>query len=86
MLFRSAHALPMTIWESVCSRAGQIDPADIAPAPFVSGHDLAELGLQAGRKMGRILEATYRAQLNGQLPSREEGLRFAQKLIESLED
>lgn len=81
-----ARSLPLAVWESACSRAGRIDPADIAPAPFVSGHDLAELGLPAGRRMGRILDATYRAQLNGQMPSREDGLRFAQRMIASQED
>lgn len=81
-----AKSLPTAVWESACSRADLIDPADIAPPPFVSGHDLSEMGLQPGRKMGRILEATYRAQLNGQLPSREDGLQFAQTMIASSED
>jgi hypothetical protein len=48
---------------------------------LVSGHDLIELGMEPGPKIGSILEQVHEAQDNGGVTSRDEALAMARKLI-----
>ena len=55
---------------------------DAAPRPIVMGRHLIELGLTPGPHFGRILEACYEAQIEGQFFTLEEGIELAKRLIE----
>ena len=56
----------------------------VAPPPLVTGHDLmAELGLDAGPEIGRLLEALREAQAAGEVRTREEALALAGQLSQS---
>jgi putative nucleotidyltransferase with HDIG domain len=53
----------------------------VAPPPLVTGHDLmAELGLDAGPGIGRLLEALREAQAAGEVGTRAEALALARQL------
>ena len=52
----------------------------VAPPPLVTGHDLmAELGLEPGPEIGRLLEALREAQAAGEVKTREEALALARQ-------
>ena len=54
----------------------------IAPAPLVTGEDLmAELGLEQGPQVGRLLETIREAQAAGEVHTREEALELARRLV-----
>jgi poly(A) polymerase len=60
--------------------------AVIAPPPLVDGRALMkELRLDAGPRVGELLEAIREAQAEGEVKTREEALRFARKKIRNLE-
>jgi putative nucleotidyltransferase with HDIG domain len=53
----------------------------VAPPPLITGHDLmAELGLDAGPEVGRLLEAVREAQAAGEVGTRGEALALAERL------
>jgi len=53
----------------------------VAPPPLVTGHDLiAELGLDPGPEIGRLLEMLREAQAAGEVKTREEALALARRL------
>ncbi|MGB2988309.1 MAG: CCA tRNA nucleotidyltransferase [Phycisphaerae bacterium] len=66
-------------YERVCTRAAAIPPEGVAPPPLLTGADLCDLGMSPGPRMGEILKAVYRAQLNEQIAAREEALALARK-------
>lgn len=55
--------------------------ADLNPPPLVTGHDLAELGLQPGPQFKRLLDAVRDAQLDGTTTTREQALDLVRRLI-----
>ncbi len=56
----------------------------VAPPPLITGHDLmTELGLDAGPKIGRLLEALREAQAVGEVKTRDEALALASQLSKS---
>lgn len=57
-------------------RAEAIAPQDVAPPPLLSGDDLVTLGVLPGPIMGDVLGGLYRAQLNEEVKTRDEALRF----------
>jgi poly(A) polymerase len=57
-------------------RAAAIAPQDVAPPPLLSGDDLAALGVSPGPIMGEILGGLYRAQLNEEVKTLNDALRF----------
>lgn len=65
----------------IARRIGSIDPKKIAPAPYVTGADLKELGLAEGPLLGKVHRKLYDLQLNEQLPSRRAALERAKKLV-----
>ncbi len=70
-----------TAAETLARRADAIAAPDVSPAPFVSGDDLLARGVPPGRRLGRILETVFRAQLNEQIANRDEALAMAEGLI-----
>jgi len=44
----------------------------ILPEPWISGHDLLELGIKEGRLIGQILKEAYDAQMEHRFASRED--------------
>ena len=65
----------------IARRAGTIAPETISPPPLVSGEDLMKMGLAEGRKLGRILQTLYDAQLNEEIKNRREAITAAKKRI-----
>ncbi len=56
----------------------------VAPPPLVTGHDLmAELGLDPGPEIGRLLEALREAQAAGEIETQDEALALAGRLSNS---
>jgi putative nucleotidyltransferase with HDIG domain len=56
----------------------------VSPSPLVTGRDLmTELGLDAGRQVGRLLEVVREAQAAGEVSTREEALALAGKIASS---
>jgi tRNA nucleotidyltransferase/poly(A) polymerase len=54
----------------------------VAPPPLVGGEDLQALNIAPGPIYRRVLDATYRAQLNEVIHTREEALALAKKLLQ----
>lgn len=69
--------------ERFAERTSFIAASDVAPPPFVTGHDLAALGVPAGRRMGEILNRLYRAQLNNQLTDKRQAMELARSLLDN---
>jgi tRNA nucleotidyltransferase (CCA-adding enzyme) len=51
------------------------------PARLVLGRHLIRLGVAPGPAMGRLLQAIYERQLDGEIRTTEEGLRLARQLL-----
>lgn len=64
--------------ERLSRRASMIADEDIAPDALVTGDDLREMGMAPGPRMGELLDAIYRAQLNEQIKTREEAVSMAE--------
>lgn len=55
----------------------------VSPAPLITGRDLmAELGVEGGPEVGRLLEAVREAQAAGEVRTRGEALALARRLLE----
>ena len=83
-LFRAdliARKLPLAGFDEVVSRAEGIPGDRIAPPPLFSGNDLAEMGMQPGPRVGSILEAVYRSQLNEEITNEQQAKALAAELI-----
>ena len=70
-------------YERVRDRAAAISAESVTPPPFVTGDDLCDMGMSPGRRVGEILEAIYRAQLNEHITDREQAMTMARKLMDS---
>lgn len=83
MLFEAklkAKGESLAAWEEMSTRARAIRPEDIAPPPFVTGHDLQAIGLAKGPAYAKILSQVYYAQLNGEVNSQDDALQLARRL------
>lgn len=69
--------------ERVCRRAAAIPANEVAPPPLITGDDLCDMGMSPGIRMGEVLTAIRRAQLNEQIVGQEQALRTAQGLMDS---
>jgi tRNA nucleotidyltransferase (CCA-adding enzyme) len=67
--------------EWLLARARALDVARSAPERIVKGRHLRALGLAPGPELGALLDACYRAQLEGRFASLEEGIEFARARI-----
>ena len=65
-----------------CERLLRDTPPEVLnPPPLVTGEDLIALGLTPGPEFKRILDAARERQLDGQLNSKEEALRYVRELL-----
>ena len=64
-------------------RARALDVVRSEPAPLVHGRDLLSLGLEPGPALGRWLDACYEAQLAGTIRSREEGVAWVERQLQT---
>ena len=55
------------------------------PARLVLGRHLIPLGVGPGPEMGRLLQALYERQLDGDITTTEEGIELARRMIRGLE-
>ena len=76
---------PLDAYEAIVARVNSIPPAEIAPPPLLTGHDLAEAGLVRGPRYREILDTVYYRQLNGEITSAEEAHLAARAMIDALE-
>jgi poly(A) polymerase len=60
-------------------KMAELTPAAIRPAPLVTGDDLAAAGYAPGPQFKEILTAIEDAQLEGNLHSKEQAMRFVQR-------
>lgn len=75
---------PLTAHRRITARANDIAPADIAPPPLLTGHDLPALGAKRGPAFKKILERVYYAQLNEEIRNRDAARALACKIIEEM--
>lgn len=66
---------------SVERRIAAIDPAQVAPPPWITGDDLVARGLPPGPAFREILDETYTRQLDERINSRDEALQLVDDLI-----
>lgn len=65
----------------LCRRFRSLRGVNVSPKPLLNGHDLIGLGVAPGPNVGRLAEALYLAQLEGQIDSRDEARQWvAQRL------
>lgn len=69
--------------ERLRRRAEAVAKEDISPKALLSGDDLLEMGMSPGPRMGELLDALYRAQLNEQIKTREEAVAKAKARMAS---
>ncbi|GIU80971.1 MAG: multifunctional CCA protein [Pyrinomonadaceae bacterium] len=62
-------------------KAQELQVRDQAPKPILMGRHLIELGLKPSPTFGKILNAVYEKQLDGEITTLEEALNLARKLI-----
>ena len=69
----------LDLYEFCQEQLAELKKEQLRPPRLISGRDLIALGLQPGPRFREILAAVEDAQLEGQLDSREEVLRFVQQ-------
>lgn len=69
--------------EFLIEKRNEWEPEVIKPAAMVNGKDLIELGLKPGPIFGTILREVEDLQLEGEITTRKEALRFVKKKIQS---
>lgn len=67
--------------ERLQSRAAAVESDRVNPAPLLTGDDLCDMGMHAGPRLGEVLKAVRRAQLNEQIASRMEAELLAKGLM-----
>jgi len=77
----SARDAELRPYHRLRERAAAIDPDAISPPPLLTGDELTSLGLPPGPRMGAILQAVYRAQLNERISTRGQALAMAEELM-----
>jgi poly(A) polymerase len=67
--------------EAVKALIEQYASEPVKPAYFVTGKDLIDLGMKAGKDIGKVKEFIYDQQLEGQFSNRDEALIFAKAYL-----
>ncbi len=67
-------------------RIRQIPPETIDPPELIDGHELMEMGLKQGPRIGQILRAVRDAQLNEQIEAPGQARDLARRLIDESSD
>lgn len=70
-------------YEFVREKLAELPAEAIRPAPLLNGRDLIEMGYRPGPQFKEIIRAVEDAQLEGQLTSREEAIRFVRERYNS---
>jgi len=70
----------LDIHRFLLAKQSEFSKEEIKPKPLVTGHDLQELGIPPGPKMGEILHQLMDEQLEGKFPDREAALARARQL------
>ena len=70
----------LDIHRFLLAKQSEFSKEEIKPKPLVTGHDLQELGIPAGPKMGALLHQLMDEQLEGKLRDRESALVRAREL------
>jgi poly(A) polymerase len=66
-------------YEFVRTKLVELPAGAIRPAPLLNGRDLIEMGYRPGPRFKEIIRAVEDAQLEGQLTSRDEAIRFVRE-------
>lgn len=91
----SAQACDLQAWAEALVQLGKLEPAELEwwrtklalpaevlnPPPLVTGSDLRELGVCPGPVYRRLLQEVRQRQLDGELTSREEALRWLRQSL-----
>lgn len=70
----------LDIHRFLVAKQSEFSKEEIKPKPLVSGHDLQELGIPPGPKMGEILHQLMDEQLEGKLTDRQSAMQKARLL------
>ncbi len=74
-----AEEFPAGDW--LLQRAAELEVVSAPPIPLLRGRDLIALGLKPGPEFKRILEASYQAQLDGEISNSDEALARAREAL-----
>jgi tRNA nucleotidyltransferase (CCA-adding enzyme) len=90
-LGRNAEWVPRQMWfdaeaqEWFIARARELQVEERAPAPFLMGRHLLEMGLKPGKRVGEITRAVYEMQLDGRVRDLEEAKEAAMRMLNETE-
>ena len=65
------------------AKQNEVPPAELRPAPLVTGHDLIAAGCRPGPAFGAALREAEDAQLEGRVATKEEALEVALRSFNS---
>lgn len=71
----------LDIHRFLLAKQAEFSQEEIKPKPFVTGHDLRELGIAPGPEMGTLLHQLMDEQLEGKIPDRASALARARELL-----
>jgi len=73
---RRADGEPTTDADAAAAYLAETPPAELAPAPLLTGADLIAAGMKPGPEFKALLDRAYDAQLDGEVSTTEEALAF----------
>ena len=73
-------------YQFLVAKSVELPPEATKPARLITGRDLLALGFQPGPAVGKVLREVEEMQLEEQLKSREEALRYARTRLAELAD
>jgi tRNA nucleotidyltransferase/poly(A) polymerase len=68
-------------YDELARRALAVPGDRVAPQPLLGGDNLTASGVSPGPRLGKILDAVYRAQLNETVVNQAEALALAQRML-----
>jgi tRNA nucleotidyltransferase (CCA-adding enzyme) len=68
------------------ARVRELGIEERAPQALLLGRHLLALGLQPGKRVGKILRAVYELQLDGEVATLEDAIAAAQRIVEQSDD
>ena len=80
-----ANGWPVTALTRIRRRIEALSAAELRPNPLLDGHVLIRLGVPSGPMVGRLLQAVYRAQLEGTLSSAQQAEQWVIERMKSEE-
>jgi poly(A) polymerase len=76
----AAQHRPQGPYRQIRRRAAAVEPESIRPQPLLNGHDLMAMGLKPGPLFKKLLDAVYRAQLDEEVPTKDDALRLVRQM------